>query len=463
MGEEREVNLAEIAELDDENEESLDAEEYIDGSEVDSEEVNSSDDEYEEEYEEESYTNSFISDTGDIVVMDEDKDENAFELVYLNIEQIGLVKRIRQLKNVDGLVKSIKSTGMLEPIVVGLTATDGFYVLLHGFRRLIACAKANKKRIPCIVNKKVSTINIPIVEALYNQTQKYSIKETVDYIDYLEKENGIMSASLIEYLLQMNPGDYTKLKDILNDNDDDIVDKLYSGVYSIEQAFRKLEQRRKKETIEEKENRKAEQVYGDESKSGIDMVAGSGEESDGNLTAEEIAELSFNANDLDDGLEDESLDNMVKESDSIDGFKPNKQDYHDRVPLDPKLRKSILARDNNTCQVCKVISGMEYIDVLDVHHIVEVYLGGDDSKDNLITTCTVCHKLIHLHGRGELYIRPYEEMSEDEANKFKRIVKLGNVIRKGLVKKGMTKQELKKVDKANTIGRTKPGTGQVAG
>lgn len=29
--------------------------------------------------------------------------------------------------------------------------------------------------------------------------------------------------------------------------------------------------------------------------------------------------------------------------------------------------------------------------------------------------------------------------------------------------KGMKKDELKKVDKADTIGRTKPGTGQVAG
>lgn len=436
-----------------------------DGSEVDINEVNSETEEYYKEYEEESYTNPFISDTGDIVVMDDDSNEDAFELVYLNLEQIGLVKRIRQLKNVEGLVKSIKSTGLLEPIVVGLTATDGFYVLLHGFRRLLACARANKKRIPCIVNKKVNTINIPIVEALYNQCQRYSIKETVDYIDYLEKENGIMSASLIEYLLQMNPGDYTKLKDVLNDNDDDIVDKLYSGVYSIEQAFKKLEQRRKKETIEEKENRKAEQVYGDEEKSGIGAVAGSGEEADGNggLTEEEIAELAFNANDLDKGIEDESLESMVKEADSIDGFKPNKQDYHERVPLDPKLRKSILARDNNTCQVCKRVSGMEYVECLDVHHIVEVYLGGDDDKDNLITTCTVCHKLIHLHGRGELYIRPYDEMTEEEANKFKRIVKLGNVIRKGLAKKGMTRQELKKVDKANTIGRTKPGTGQVAG
>ena len=55
----------------------------------------------------------------------------------------------------------------------------------------------------------------------------------INYIDYLEKEKGILSASMIEYLLQMNSGDYTKLKDILNDDDDDIVSKLMDGTYTI--------------------------------------------------------------------------------------------------------------------------------------------------------------------------------------------------------------------------------------
>jgi hypothetical protein len=54
-------------------------------------------------------------------------------------------------------------------------------------------------------------------------------------------------------------------------------------------------------------------------------------------------------------------------------------------------------------------------------------------------------------------------MSADERDKFKRIVKLGNVIRKGMALKGMKKEELKKLDKADTIGRTRPGTSQVAG
>lgn len=409
----------------------------------------------------------FISDTGQIVVMDDSEDNTSgenFRFQYINIDKIAIVKRIRKnTTNVEDLVQSIKSTGLLEPLVVAPTVTDDCYVLLAGFRRIIACAKAGKKRIPCIVNTKVNVPEIPVLEALYNHSKSYTIREIVDYISYLEEQKGIMSASMIEYLLQLNSGDYTKLKDILNDNDDDIVSKLFDGVYTIEAAFKKLEQRRKKESAEEKENKKAARVYEDEADSGAANIAGSGEEVDDGetLSEDEIKALAFSANDLDD-VDNEDLQELVNEGDNIDGFQPNKQNYKDRQRLDPALRKAVLARDENTCQICKMISGQEYVENLDVHHIIEVYLGGDDSIDNLITSCTICHKLIHQYGRGELFIRPLEEFNEQEKAKFKRVIKLGTVIRKGMAAKGMKREQLKKIDNADTIGRTKPGTGQQA-
>lgn len=401
----------------------------------------------------------FISEDGSIVVMDESEKGDNFKFQYVDIENIAIVKRIRKnTTNVDDLVQSIKSTGLLEPLVVAPTATEGFYVLLAGFRRILACAKAGKRRIPCNINIKANTPEIPVLEALYNHSKKYNIKEIIDYIDYLEKQKGIMSASMIEYLLQLNSGDYTKLKDILNDNDEDIVSKLFDGTYTIETAFKKLEQRRKKESAEEKENKKAARVYEDEEESGASNIAGSGDEADSEgLSEEEIKSLAISASDLD-NVGEENLEDLVEEGENIEGFKPHKQDYKERERLDPALRKAVLARDNNTCQICEIISGQEFTEVLDVHHIIEVYLGGNDHIDNLITACTVCHKLIHLYGRGELHIRPISELSEQEQNRFKKIVKLGTVIRKGMVAKGMKKEQLKKADKAETIGRTKPGT-----
>lgn len=408
---------------------------------------------------------NFISDTGDVVVMDNKDDGDGFRLEYIDIESIVIVHRIRKTDNVDDLVRSIKSTGLIEPIVVGPTATEGLYVLLAGYRRIVACARAGKRRIPCIINSKVSTEEIPVLEAMYNHCKKYSIKEQIDYIDYLEKQKGIMSASMIEYLLQMNSGDYTKLKDILNDNDDDIVDKLLNGQYDIATAFRKLEQRRKKESLEEKENRKAAAVYNDTEESGMDKIEGSGEEAEPEaaLTDEEISNLAISASELNDS-DDDDVEEMLEEANNIEGFKPHKQDANNRERLDPVLRKSVLARDNNTCKICEQISGMEYTEVLDVHHIQEVYLGGTDDINNLITACTCCHKLVHLFGRGELNIRPFDEMDEAEQKKFKRIIKLGTIIRKGMALKGMKVEELKKKDNADTIGRRLKGSSdQVAG
>ena len=408
----------------------------------------------------------FLSENGEIVIMDTNDTGDGFKIQYIDIENIAVVKRIRKENtNVEDLVQSIKSTGLLEPLVVMPTKTGGLYALIAGYRRLVACAKAGKRKIPCVINYNANTPEVPILEALYNHSKKYTIKEIVDYIDYLEKQKGIMSASMIEYLLQLNSGEYTKLKDILNDDDEEIVSKLFDGVYTIEMAFKKLEQRRKKESAEEKDNKKAAKVYEDEAESGADTIVGAGDEANADeaLTDEEIKSLSFSVSELDDESDEESsLDEMVEDGKHMDGFEPNKQDYKDRERLDPTLRRAVLARDNNTCRCC-LMSGQEYTEIFDVHHIVEVYLGGSDDIDNLVTLCTCCHKLVHLYARGELQIRPESELSDDEQVKFKKIVKLGKVIRKGMQMKGMKKDELKKVDKADTIGRTKPGTGQVAG
>ena len=430
-----------------------------------SDDISLMDDEFGDDYEIAQRDAGFISPEGQIVVMDpNDSNDDCFKLTYIDIANIAVTQRIRKATSVEDLVKSIKSTGLLKPVFVAPTSADGVYVLLDGYRRLIACAKAGRRSIPCVINTKVSVPDIPVLEAMYNHQKSYSIKEMIDYIDYLAKEKGIMSASMIEYLLQMNSGDYTKLKDLLNDNDEDIISKMMEGQYTIDQAFKKLEQRRKKESAEEKDQRKAQKAYEDDPESSMSAIADSGDSVDdgAQLTDDEIKGLAINASDIND-IEEESLGELIKQGNEVSGFKPHKQDPKYRERLDPTLRKSVLARDKNTCQICNMISGMEFTEVLDVHHIIEVYLGGSDAIENLITACTVCHKLIHLHARGELNIRPESEMNEAEKNRFKKIVYLGNIIRKGMEAKNMKVEQLKQIDNADSIGRTKPGTGQLAG
>lgn len=419
----------------------------------------------------------FISDAGSIVVQDANDDrENGFTLTYIDIEKIAITQRIRKMQSVEGLVQSIQSTGLLKPIVVAPTVTEGLYVLLDGYRRLQACARAGKVKVPCVVNNRVNTPEIPILEAMYNHSQHYSIKEQVDYINYLETQKGIMNPAMIEYLLQMNSGDYTKLKDILNDNDDDIVTKLYDGVYDIATAFRKLEQRRKKETMEEKENKKAARVYDDEEESGADQIQGSGEEADGDaLTEEQIQALAINAENLDDDIEDTSLNEMIEEDKDMNGFKPHKQKVGEREYVDPIIKKTVMTRDKSTCQCCKR-GGEQYVDILDYHHILPVFLGGADTPENGIMLCVACHRLVHLYSTDDLHVDTalltgnYNELSdedkshyeneeifEDEKRRFKRIIKLGSTIRKGIVAKGMNKEQYKKEHSNNGVGRRKPG------
>lgn len=392
-------------------------------------------------------------------------DMNAFELVYVNISNIIVWQpRIRHSSDITALTTSIKNDGLLQPLVVAPTKTEGHYVLIKGARRLMACAKLGMRQVPCVVNKQISNSDIHVVEPIYSHTKPYSVSDMLGYIDYLKKEKHIEAASMIEYLLNMNSGDYMKLMDVMDDNDEEIVGALLTGQLDIGSAYKKLEQKRKKSGKDKMATDRAEKIYGDTTKYGTDILADSGETGSGSdqLSEEELKEIVDGIGDLDnvDNLDGEEL---RKDGDTITGYQPHKQDPNDRERLDPKLRKAVLARDNNTCRICGM-GGQEYPEVLDCHHILEVYLGGDDDINNLICACTVCHKLIHLWGRGELQVRPFEQMDEAEANKFKRIIKLGNAIREGMAAKGMKKEQLKKLDQADTIGRRLKGSSdQVAG
>ena len=48
------------------------------------------------------------------------------------------------------------------------------------------------------------------------------------------------------------------------------------------------------------------------------------------------------------------------------------------------------------CEKCKINKSTQ------VHHIIEVVNGGDDSQDNLVALCDECHKSIHKPNNSEL-------------------------------------------------------------
>lgn len=419
--------------------------------------------------------NDFIDENGNLVVMNGGDVGETFEIKVISYKNIAIAKRIRSGKSVEDLVQSVKSTGLLNPIMVAPLATKDMYVLIDGYRRILACAKAGLTDIPAIVNNKIKTTEIPIVEAMYNHKKAYTMQDTIDYIEYLEKEKGITNPSLIEFLMDFDNGDYSKLKDILADDDEDIVSKLVAGQMTIAQAFKALEKRRSKESKEEKDIKKAAKVYGDVEESGASEIADTGETGDEEsaLTDEQLDELSINPTELDEGLDEQSLDSMVQESNDTPGFEAHQQKVGEREYIDPAIKKAVLARDNFTCACCKR-GGESYVDSLDYHHMLPVFLGGKDTPENGVTLCVLCHRLVHLFSTGDLHLpkeKTEEEIGEmideeriiyeDEQRKFKRVVKLGDVIRKGIAQQGMNREQFKKDHSNAHIGRRKPGKNAV--
>jgi ATP-dependent DNA helicase RecQ len=54
-----------------------------------------------------------------------------------------------------------------------------------------------------------------------------------------------------------------------------------------------------------------------------------------------------------------------------------------------RLRQQILRRDGWRCQSCGAMANLE------VHHNQFRSQSGDDSEENLVTLCNVCHSKIH--------------------------------------------------------------------
>lgn len=64
--------------------------------------------------------------------------------------------------------------------------------------------------------------------------------------------------------------------------------------------------------------------------------------------------------------------------------RPSKQKSH----TPPKVRSSVIDRDNGCCRVCAGPGGH-------VHHVDYRSEGGSDSETNLVLLCHECHALVH--------------------------------------------------------------------
>lgn len=69
------------------------------------------------------------------------------------------------------------------------------------------------------------------------------------------------------------------------------------------------------------------------------------------------------------------------------------------------IKREVRKRDNNCCRICGVPREINFSTRnkyrarnLDVHHL---YLRSDNSMENLISLCLMCHKKIHFYKKKE--------------------------------------------------------------
>lgn len=383
-----------------------------------------------------------------------DSDSYILRHGQVTLGEIATLDPLRKSRNrsAKGLTQSIKELGIVNPIHVMVTESysdwltddsgDAFtgnkYVLLDGFRRMYGAIKNGISEVEAVIwefNDPDYGNEVSLVLALLiNKRQRRVWEETWNLFQVLEMRSA-MSPSTLEYLLELDSGDAMKLKDVaMATNYPEVWMSLLSDEKSLDQAYNVLKKLRKEEDKAQLEDERGISEF--EASEGI--VGNHSNESITDEEARELLEIGNGAESLEFGEDGEEMLGMNE---------GELQSTSERKPLDPVLRNAILRRDNFTCQTCQLGAGINSgiaLGVFEIHHTTAVYTGLDASRDDtgniseevaipkLLTTCSTCHKLIHLVVRqnGKLGItkEEFEELPESEQEKWKLVGKYAKVL-----------------------------------
>lgn len=108
----------------------------------------------------------------------------------LPIKKIKLAKNSRMsvsAEELDGLMQSIKSVGLLQPI--GVTKNGSGYEICYGNRRFLACSKLGLSKIACVVHESKKAFDSDIKNLTENiQRRNISLAEAGRYVELLNKD-----------------------------------------------------------------------------------------------------------------------------------------------------------------------------------------------------------------------------------------------------------------------------------
>lgn len=354
-----------------------------------------------------------------------------------------------------GLSTSIAELGILEPISVMVSEGyadwvtehpgepyDGFkYILLNGFRRVWGGYKNGLTRCNAVIwdfkDKEKGAELSTTLSLVLNKNQKRSWGEIWYLYQILEVQSALTPGTL-EYLLQLNPGDAMKLKDIMSCEYPEVKDDLMSDKKTIDQAYNMLQKLRKEEDRLLKEDNQG--IADLEQAEGVVEKA-----EDVKLSNEDVNEILEMGEDFNGELSDEDFDELMGNN-----IEDEKQTVGERHPLDPALRAAVLQRDGYCCQITGRGKGLPAniaLSILNVHHKVPVHAGGTDTMDNLITVCLDAHTLIHVIERnmGKLGMskEQFEELDEEQQNFIKGVMKVARIAVEANRRCGKSREQVK--------------------
>lgn len=378
------------------------------------------------------------------------KSDIAIKLETVEIDDLitSNFKKIGRKDTLIGLSGVIGEWGVTTPIHVLKLEEDGFYMILDGLRRVFGALRSGKKDIPAMVwdfeDKQEGKEKANLLSLMINRSQKFTAKEMWEQLQVLEEVNGA-SPGLIEFLLQMHAGEAMKLKDVMLSDVEysEIREDLMMGVTTIDAAYKKLcAERRKENRLAKEDSLVLEGI-------GADPNEVSDEQ---HLSVDDVKDL-LDLTNLDVG--DSSLEDLDRTSEARGEY--NVQEVGDRKPIDPKIKQATMIRDGFKCRCCGIGGHEGWMGVLVYHHLIPVFLGGEDSENNGLTLCANCHLTLHLYSFGKVSVR-LDELGEEEQKVFRNIFKFGNVIIEGMKRTKMNKDEAFKAD-AGSRRHLYPGEG----
>lgn len=430
------------------------------------------------DFQEEDYDSSSVSvDNDDSIasVMELNKGNFKIDMGAISISDIVIPTPIKDSRKETylGLMRSVEELGVLVPIQV--MVSEGFaeyveeegteegyegpkYVLLDGLRRIFALKKNGLDRVNAVIydfdDKDKGSDMINIISSILNKTQRKSWSEIWYMYQVLEGQSALTPGN-IEYLLQLEPGDAMKLKEVMTRKDEfpEPAEDLLSKKKTLQQAYNMLNK-----LMKEQDQLAKEDISG---VSDMDETEGvvNEEGSDNKLSDDEVKEILDMEDSFDGDLSEEDFDELMGNN-----LPDDRQTVGDRHPLDPALKAATLLRDGYCCQACGAGKGypMKYaLSFLQSHHKISVANSGVDTEENIVTLCQNCHTTVHTLLKSGMKFgiskEEFDKLPESTKNTMKNVMRIARIDWEAGKRLGKNKDDFRR-DNLNSSKFKMPGT-----